>query len=105
MVFIPEAWIVCCTTVLQHDKSWDDAIDRVVNSVKDEKISHFLFSRNGVATPGHPRIPEQFEMAQEWQIILKMCWVYIKINEIRNVQLQTKEIIFLKLNCVRSRLT
>ena len=46
-------------------KSWDDAIDRVVNSVKDEKISHFLFSRNGVATPGHPRIPEQFEMAQE----------------------------------------
>lgn len=61
----PEAWIVCCTTVLQHDKSWDDAIDRVVNSVKDEKISHFLFSRNGVATPGHPRIPEQFEMAQE----------------------------------------
>ena len=61
----PEAWIVCCTTVLQHDKSWEDAIDRVVNSVKDEKISHFLFSRNGVATPGHPRIPEQFEMAQE----------------------------------------
>ena len=61
----PEAWIVCCTTVLQHDKSWDDAIDRVVDSMKDEKISHFLFSRNGVATPGHPRIPEQFEMARE----------------------------------------
>ena len=26
---------------------------------------NFLFSRNGVATPGHPRIPEQFEMARE----------------------------------------
>ena len=25
-----------------------------------------------------------------------MCWVYIKINEIRNVQLQTEEITFLK---------
>lgn len=33
--------------------------------MKDEKISYFLFSRNGVATPGHPRIPEQFEMARE----------------------------------------
>lgn len=31
--------------------------------MKDEKISHFLFSRNGTATPGHPRIPEQYELA------------------------------------------
>ncbi len=38
---------------------------QVVDSMKDEKISHFLFKRNGVATPGHPRIPEQFEMARE----------------------------------------
>ena len=61
----PDARIICCTTILQHDKSWDDAIEQVVNSVKDKKISHFLFSRNGAATPGHPRIPEQYEMARE----------------------------------------
>ena len=77
---------------MQHDKSWDDAIDRVVNSVKDEKISHFLFSRNGVATPGHPRIPEQFEMAQEMADYIENVLGVYKNNEIRNVQLQTKRI-------------
>lgn len=61
----PEAWIICCTTVLEHDKNWDRAIGMVVDSMKDEKISQFLFKRNGIATPGHPRIPEQFEMARE----------------------------------------
>ena len=61
----PKAWIVCCTTVLEHDKNWDRAIGMVVDSVKDERISQFFFRRNGSATPGHPRIPEQFEMAKE----------------------------------------
>lgn len=61
----PGAWIICCTTILQHDKSWDDAIEQVVASMEDKKISHFLFKRNGAATPGHPRIPEQYEMAEE----------------------------------------
>ena len=39
------------------------------------------------------------------KIVKNYFVIYEKINEIRNVQLQTKEIIFLKLNCVRSRLT
>lgn len=34
-------------------------------SANDGRISQFLFKRNGVAAPGHPRIPEQFEMAKE----------------------------------------
>ena len=31
----------------------------------DKKISHYLFKRNGKATPGHLRIPEAKEMADE----------------------------------------
>ena len=30
-----------------------------------EKVYHFMFKRNGAATPGHPRISEQYEMAEE----------------------------------------
>lgn len=61
----PDAWIVCCTTLLQHDSLWDEAIDEVVHSLADNKISHFIFKRNGAATPGHLRIPEAYEMARE----------------------------------------
>ena len=49
----PNARIVCCTTLLEHDSSWDKAIDDVV------------VKRNGAATPGHLRIPETYEMARE----------------------------------------
>lgn len=59
------AHIICCTTILYHDKSWDDAILQVVNSMKDSKITHYLFKRNGIGTPGHIRIPEAEEMAKE----------------------------------------
>lgn len=61
----PDARIICCTTVLGHDPSWDDAIEEVVKAAEDEKIKHFLYSRNGCGTPGHPRIPEDYEMARE----------------------------------------
>lgn len=61
----PDAYIICCTTLLQHDKSWDDSIAEVVSEMKDEKISQCLFKRNGSATPGHLRIPEAEEMAEE----------------------------------------
>lgn len=30
----PDAWIVCCTTLLQHDIGWDMSISQVVNEVK-----------------------------------------------------------------------
>ena len=61
----PKASIVCCTTLLEHDSSWDKAIDDVVVSMGDSKISHCIFKRNGAATPGHLRIPETYEMARE----------------------------------------
>lgn len=61
----PKAEIVCCTTLLYHDKSWDNAIKQVVTELKDHKITQFLFARNGEGTPGHLRIPEAEEMAAE----------------------------------------
>lgn len=61
----PEAYIICCTTLLEHDIAWDNAIDEVVNQINDKRISHYLFIRNGYGTPGHLRIPEAEEMAEE----------------------------------------
>ena len=61
----PKAHIVCCTTLLEHDSSWDDAIGRICQELADERITHYIFQRNGKATPGHLRIPEAEEMAKE----------------------------------------
>ena len=61
----PNALFVLLLTVLYHDKGWDDAIDEIAAELKDPKIKHFMFTRTGKATPGHPRIPEQYEMAEE----------------------------------------
>ena len=61
----PDAWILCITTLLEHDPSWDQSIDEVCGRLQDEKIRHFVFRRNGRGTPGHLRIPEAEEMAEE----------------------------------------
>lgn len=61
----PDAWIVCCTTLLQHDIGWDMSISQAVQDLGDKKVSHCVFQRNGKATPGHLRIPEAEEMAKE----------------------------------------
>ena len=61
----PDAWIICCTTLLQHDIGWDMSISQAVLDIADKKISHCVFQRNGKATPGHLRIPEAEEMAAE----------------------------------------
>lgn len=80
----PQATIICATTVLQHDPAWDRAIgDAVATFNKDLRAEqpdsrlnpigahgapvayHFLYSRNGAATPGHPRVVEHEEMARE----------------------------------------
>ncbi|MBQ7784014.1 MAG: electron transporter RnfD [Oscillospiraceae bacterium] len=55
------------TTLLMHDPEWDKAIDEIVNELKAEGIDayHMMFKRNGAATPGHPRLPEHTEMAEE----------------------------------------
>ncbi len=61
----PDAQIVCCTTLLEHDSSWDASIERVCREQADERVTHYTFRRNGKATPGHLRIPEAEEMAEE----------------------------------------
>lgn len=61
----PSAYIVCCTTLLRHDKAWDQAIGQAVEELQDERITQYLFGRNGDGTPGHLRIAEAEEMADE----------------------------------------
>lgn len=61
----PDAHIVCITTLLEHDPSWDKAIGQVVQELEDEKVTQCLFKRNGKGTPGHLRIPEAEEMSDE----------------------------------------
>lgn len=61
----PDAQIICITTLLQHDASWDRAISWAVEKMKDDAITKYTFKRNGAATPGHLRIPEAEEMAEE----------------------------------------
>ena len=58
---------VLTTTVLMHDKAWDDCIEEIKDELRKEGIPtyHNVFTRNGAATPGHPRIPEHEEMAHE----------------------------------------
>ncbi|MBR3493915.1 MAG: electron transporter RnfD [Clostridia bacterium] len=59
--------LVFITTLIRHDRCWDDAIDEMVRELCAEGLNahHFLFARNGDGTNGHPRIPEQTEMAEE----------------------------------------
>ena len=61
----PRALIVLATTILNHDKHWDDAIEEVCRRMRDERIVHFLYQKNGCGTPGHIRIGEAEEMAEE----------------------------------------
>ncbi len=61
----PESQIILATTILEHDSSWDDAIEEVCERIGDSNIHHFLYSRNGSGTPGHIRIPEAEEMSDE----------------------------------------
>lgn len=61
------------TTLLMHDPEWDRAIDEMTAELKNEGMAayHMLFKRNGAATPGHPRIPEHEEMAEELSAFIK----------------------------------
>lgn len=61
----PKALILLATSIMEHAPGWDDAIGEVCRGMKDERVRHFLYSRNGCGTPGHVRIPEAEEMAEE----------------------------------------
>ena len=61
----PKAQIILTTTILCHDKNWDLAIKEVAIRIGEKRIHHFLYTKNGCGTPGHIRIPEAEEMAEE----------------------------------------
>lgn len=61
----PRAVILLATTILEHSQEWDEAIEVVCKELKDDRIRHFLYRRNGCGTPGHIRISEAEEMAEE----------------------------------------
>lgn len=67
----PRAVIVLTTTILGHDPAWDRAIDQVAKEMGDERIYHFLYSKNGSGTSGHIRRTEAEEMAQEMKGFLE----------------------------------
>ena len=67
----PDAHIVCCTTLLCHDKAWDRSIGWAVHEMGDNKITQYVFKRCGTGTPGHISIPEAEEMAQELSEYIK----------------------------------
>lgn len=61
--------VLMILTVLMHDPRWDTYLDEIQAELEQETgekwAKHFSFSRCGKATPGHPRITEQYEMAYE----------------------------------------
>lgn len=61
----PDAVIILMTTLLNHHVNWDRSIDDVCKKLKDERILHCVFKRNGVGTPGHLRITEAKKMSEE----------------------------------------
>lgn len=63
----PKATFVLTTTILGHHKAWDEAIDQVCCELRenDQRVHHFLYSKNGCGTPGHIRASEAEVMAQE----------------------------------------
>lgn len=63
----PNAAVVLALTVLMHGEEWDSALGDIAARLGGEsgRVWHFRYSRCGKATPGHPRYPEQAEMAVE----------------------------------------
>ncbi len=61
----PAAVILLMTSVMNHDKSWDDAIKEVCRELSDDRIKYFGFQGNGCMTSGHIRASEAEKMADE----------------------------------------
>lgn len=63
--------VLMILTLLMHDPKWDKILDDIEAETGDKDIRHYTFNRCGKATPGHPRITEQFEMASELETYIK----------------------------------
>lgn len=59
----PQAEFVLTLTLVQHDPDFETLLDELCAAVDSPRVQRFSFARSGKATPGHPRIPEQAEMA------------------------------------------
>ncbi len=62
---------ILITTVLEHEKIWDERIEEIRVELNSPDVYHYLFTRNGAATPGHPRVTEQNEMALELEKFIR----------------------------------
>ena len=61
----PDAHFVFLLTVLMHSDDWDKAVKEAADELSSERVHYLEFTRTGKATPGHPRIYEQYEMAEQ----------------------------------------
>ena len=61
----PKATFVLTLTLIQHDSDWEAMLDEVCEELAQPRVLRFHFRRGGQATPGHPRVQEQSEMASE----------------------------------------
>lgn len=83
----PYALIILSTTILNHHANWDRAIDEVCLKLNDKKIVHFLYKKNGNGTPGHIRISEAEEMADELSAFIQSFGDEIwEVNDIRRIR-------------------
>ena len=62
---------ILITTVLENEKIWDERIEEIRAELNSSDVYHYLFTRNGAATPGHPRVTEQNEMALELEKFIR----------------------------------
>lgn len=66
---------ILITTLLQHAPVWDEMLDFICAELCEQTQSDaFLrcrFRRCGTATPGHPRVSEQEEMAAELELFIE----------------------------------
>lgn len=62
---------ILITTVLEHENIWDERIEEIRAELNSSDVYHYLFTRNGAATPGHPRVTEQNEMALELEKFIR----------------------------------
>ena len=65
MLRYPSAQFILTLTVLMHEEIWEEMVDAVCSRMASDRVHRLRFTRSGRATPGHPRIPEQCEMAYE----------------------------------------
>ena len=62
----PNAWIICITTLLEHDPAWDRSVEEVCRKIQDAKKSAILcFGAMARELRDNLRIPEAEEMAEE----------------------------------------